>query len=72
VYKDNPSQAQFSVFSDSSAVIPRLPSAEDFLLTYGVISENFVHATQTFQLHLSNNVDDIRFQQIPSPWQDAR
>jgi hypothetical protein len=67
VYEDNPSQVQFSVLSDSGEVIPRLPTAEDFLLTYGVISENFAHATQTFQLHLSNNVDDIRFQQVRRP-----
>lgn len=65
VYEDNPSQVQFNVFCDSGAVIPRLPSSEDFLLTYGVISENFAHATQTFQLHLSNNVDGIRFQPVP-------
>ena len=67
MYEDNPSQVQFNVFSDSGAVIPRLPSAEGFLLAYGVISENFAHATQTFQLHLSNNVDDIRFQQVRIP-----
>jgi hypothetical protein len=62
VFKDTPSKAHFNVFCDSALVIPRLLSGKDFLLTYGVISENFAHASQTFQLHLSDNVDDIRFQ----------
>jgi hypothetical protein len=64
VFKDDLRRIRFQTFSDSETVIPKITGAGDFLLTYGVVSENFAHAAQTFQLHISDQIDDIRFQQL--------
>jgi len=67
VFEDNPTQILFQPFLDSKTFSPKIPAGVgNYLLTYRVISENFAHAIQTFQLRISDRVDDLQFQQASS------
>ncbi|MGO9644797.1 MAG: hypothetical protein ACLPY5_08635 [Candidatus Bathyarchaeia archaeon] len=63
---DDPGQLCFRaiVFSDATSFIPTIPGTGDFHLTYLVISENFPPARRTFKVHVSERLQDLRFEAL--------
>lgn len=64
VLTDNPSQLQFQTFSTSTEFIPVVRGKGDFHLTYSVVSENFPPARRTYAVHVSDRLEDLRFEAI--------
>jgi hypothetical protein len=63
VFHDSPNTPYFNLFSDSGHFIPRIKGPGDYELTYLVVSDNFKPVRSTFRMHLTNNLDEIKFEQ---------
>jgi len=63
ILKNNPSNINFNLFTDSSEFIPLVKGPGEFDLTFTVISENFHPAKGHFYLKLGNRIEDIKFEQ---------
>jgi hypothetical protein len=64
VIHNQPAQARFNTFTDSTEFITAIYGPGDYVITYIVCSENFPPTEANFMLHLDDSLDDIIFEII--------